>query len=56
MTDEEVKSIKTLTVRLEDDLHQQFKIYAIKEGKDMQAILVDHIKELLETKDNEPTK
>lgn len=39
--------IKTLTVRLDDELHRQFKIYSINIGKDMQSILVEHIEELL---------
>ncbi|WP_158572793.1 hypothetical protein [Anaerotruncus sp. AF02-27] len=40
--------IKTLTVRLDDSLHQEFKIYSIKQGKDMQAILIEYIKKLLD--------
>jgi hypothetical protein len=35
-------------VRLEDELHQKFKIYSIKSGKDMQAILIEHIKKLVD--------
>jgi len=42
-----VRKIKTLTVRLEDDLHKGFKIYAAQQGKDMQKILIDYIEELL---------
>ena len=42
------KSIKTLTIRLDDDLHKNFKKYAIDQDKDMQAILIEHIKKLLE--------
>jgi len=40
--------IKTLTVRLDDELHRLFKIHAINEGKDMQEILLEHIKSLVE--------
>ena len=40
--------IKTLTVRLDDELHRQFKIYAVIKGKDMQEILIEYIKKLLE--------
>ncbi|MDL2318208.1 hypothetical protein LJC74_03815 [Eubacteriales bacterium OttesenSCG-928-A19] len=40
--------IKTLTVRLDDELHRQFKIYSINHEKDMQQILIEHIEELLE--------
>lgn len=40
--------IKAITVRLEDELHQQFKIYAVKQNKDMQQILIEYIKKLVE--------
>lgn len=39
--------IKTLTVRLDDELHKQFKIYSIKTGRDMQSILVEYIKKIV---------
>lgn len=41
-------NIKTLTVRLDDELHKQFKIYAVNKGTDMQAIIIENIKKLLE--------
>ena len=44
-----VNDIKTLTIRLDDELHKRFKIYAVDKGKDMQAILIEHIKKLLES-------
>ena len=44
--------IKTLTVRLDDELHRQFKIYAVNQNKDMQAILIDYIKSLLPQNDS----
>ena len=31
-----------------DDLHKQFKIYAIKKGKDMKDLLVEQIRNLVE--------
>ncbi len=40
--------IKTLTIRLDDELHRLFKIYSVNEGKDMQKILIDYIKELVQ--------
>jgi hypothetical protein len=40
--------IKTLTVRLDDELHRKFKIYSVNSGKDMQAILIEYIKGLVE--------
>ena len=43
-----VSNIKTLTVRLEDELHRQFKILSIEMGKDMQTILVEYIMRLLD--------
>jgi len=42
-------TIKTLTVRLDDELHRQFKIYSINAEKDMQQLLIEHIMELLES-------
>ena len=45
-------TIKTLTVRLDEELHQRFKIYAVNAKKDMQEILREHIKELVEHDEN----
>lgn len=45
---EEVTNIKTLTIRLDDDIHRNFKIYATQQGTDMSALLVEYIKHLLE--------
>ncbi len=45
--------IKTLTVRLDDELHRQFKIYSINQGKDMQGILVEYIEKLIEENQDE---
>lgn len=41
-------TIKTLTVRLDDELHKQFKILSINLGKDMQELILEQIKKLLE--------
>lgn len=41
-------SIKTLTIRLEDDLHKAIKIKAINEGKTIQKYLEALIKADLE--------
>jgi len=43
-----VITVKTLTVRLDDELHRLFKIHAVNSGKDMQEILREHIKSLVE--------
>jgi len=40
--------VKTLTIRLDDELHRQFKILSVNLGKDMQAILIEHIQKLLD--------
>lgn len=44
----EVFKIKTLTVRLDDELHKEFKIYSVNNGKDMQSILIEYIEKLVE--------
>lgn len=44
----EVLEIKTITVRLDDELHKDFKIYSVNSGKDMQSILIEYIKQLIE--------
>lgn len=43
-----MENIKTLTIRLNDELHKEFKKYSIDKEKDMQAILIEHIEKLLE--------
>ena len=45
---QEVITIKTLTIRLDDELHKNFKKYSIDIDKDMQSILIEHIKRLIE--------
>jgi len=40
--------IKTLTLRLDDELHRRFKIYAVNEGKSMHELLIEHIQNLLD--------
>ena len=39
--------MKTLTIRLEEELHKEFKKYSIDKGEDMQKIIIDCIKKLL---------
>ena len=46
-------NIKTLTIRLDDELHKAFKIYSINSGKDMQQILIEYIKSLLKAENQE---
>ena len=48
--------IKTLTIRLDDELHKLFKIYSINKNKDMQAILIEYIKEITEEKNQAKTQ
>lgn len=42
-----------MTVRLDDELHQKFKIYSVKQNKDMQQILVEYIKKLVEEEERQ---
>jgi len=44
----EVMSIKTITLRLEEDLHQQLKIHSAITKENMQDILIRLIKKELE--------
>lgn len=45
---QEVRAIKNITVRMDDELHKKFKIYSVNTGKDMQAILIEYIKKLVQ--------
>lgn len=46
--------VKTITLRLEDDLHQEFKLYSVKSKENMQDILIRLIKnELSKARDKE---
>ena len=45
--------IKTLTVRLDDDLHQEFKIYSVKTNENMQNIIIRLIKSELSKAEEE---
>ncbi len=38
---------KTITIRIGEDLHKKFKMFAVKQEKDMTQILIEHIKFLL---------
>jgi predicted DNA-binding protein len=42
-------NIKTLTIRLDDETHKAFKMYSVKTGKDMQDILREYIKKLIQS-------
>lgn len=46
-------NIKTLTVRLDNDLHRKFKIYSIEHGEDMQTLLIEFIKKLVAGNDQQ---
>ena len=48
--------IKTLTLRLDDELHMRFKIHSVKTNENMQDILVRLIKEELEKAEQEEEK
>lgn len=45
--------IKTLTLRLDDNLHQEFKIHSVKIKENMQDILIRLIKEELSKAEKE---
>lgn len=47
LINEEVILIKTITLRLEDDLHRELKIHSAKTEENMQDILIRLIKEEL---------
>lgn len=38
--------MKTITVRLDDELHKKFKIYALENNKSMQEIIEEYIKKI----------
>lgn len=39
------EEMKTITLRLEDSLHQELKLYSVRTGESMQDILIRLIKE-----------
>jgi len=47
------KIAKTITIRLDEKIHREFKIYSVKKGKDMTEILLDHINQLLKEEKNQ---
>ena len=49
-------TIKTLTVRLDDETHMAFKIYAAKAKRNMQDILKDYIRRLLQSESRKEKK
>ena len=40
---------KTLTVRIREDLHKDFKLYALQHDTDMSDIIVSYIEDLVKT-------
>lgn len=42
-----MKKIKTITLRLDDDLHKKLKIHAVQKNESMQDILIRLIEEEL---------
>lgn len=47
---------KTLTLRLDDELHKSFKLYSVTKGKDMQRILVEYIQQITEYENQQGEK
>lgn len=39
--------MKTITLRLEDELHKRLKMYSVEEEKTMQDIIIEMIEQLL---------
>ncbi len=52
----EVIKIKTITLRLDDELHRDFKIFAVKKGVTMQDFIVEMLKKELEISRTEEKK
>jgi plasmid stability protein len=42
------KIAKTLTIRLDENLHTEFKVYATRHNKDMTELLLEYIKKLIQ--------
>lgn len=42
--------MKTITVRLDDELHKKFKIYALENNKSMQEIIEEYIRKIIKEK------
>lgn len=45
--------MKTITIRLSDELHKKFKLYSIKKDKSMQDLIQEYITKITEIKDKE---
>lgn len=41
---------KTLTIRIDEDLHKEFKRYVLEHDTDMSSVLVAYIKQLVNHK------
>jgi predicted transcriptional regulator len=48
--------MKTLTIKIDEELRKKFKIYSIKMNKDMQEIIVEYIEKLLKEGQQPSTK
>lgn len=48
--------MKTITVRLSDELHKKFKMYSIKKEKSMQDLIEEYIFEIIEKDEKEKWK
>lgn len=42
--------MKTITIRLDDEFHKKFKIYALENNKSMQEIIEEYIKKIIKEK------
>ena len=47
---------KTITIRVDENLHKEFKIYSAKNDKDMTEILLEYIMKLLDEDKNQDNK
>lgn len=45
--------MKTITIRLDDELHKKFKLYATKHDSNMQELIEEFIKKLVEENEEE---
>ncbi|MFR3737262.1 ribbon-helix-helix protein, CopG family [Anaerococcus obesiensis] len=42
--------MKTITIRLDDELHKKFKLFALENNKSMQEIIEEYIKKIIKEK------
>lgn len=48
--------MKSVAIKIEDELHKELKLYAVTQGKTITDIVVELIKNELETKKKEQTR